>query len=153
MPGAKFLFSFRQGLGEFVPRDVQAVSPSRVELLGRRFGRFDGFGGFGDLFLRSVGARFRIGCRLAARSETLEAKRLPVELPVPHTARAAANQHQRTDTVLEAIDLDTGEVIARLRHDLTFRGFLDGGSVYAILEDEQGFTFVKTWKLTLTQSR
>lgn len=54
------------------------------------------------------------------------------------------------DTVVEALDADTGTLLARARVDPALLNFADDSTVTATLTNELGVPFLQVWRLTLT---
>ena len=59
------------------------------------------------------------------------------------------DRHKHVDTVIEAIDLNSGRVIASTRMDLQLRGFVGDGLVYSQGSDASGDEAVQVWRFRI----
>ena len=59
------------------------------------------------------------------------------------------DRHKHVDTVIEAIDLNSGRVIASTRMDLQLRGFVGDGLVYSQGSDANGDEAVQVWRFRI----
>jgi hypothetical protein len=66
------------------------------------------------------------------------------ETPQPVLGQA----HGSWDTMIELIDPEKAEVIASIRHDKAFSGFVADDLIYAIDSDGTGKPRVEIWKLS-----
>lgn len=55
-------------------------------------------------------------------------------------------QHRWQDAVIEVLDPEQGVVLATLRHDLQFRGFLGPSMTYAVRENDDGI-YIELWRV------
>jgi hypothetical protein len=69
------------------------------------------------------------------------------ETPQPVLGQA----HGSWDTMIELIDPERGEVIASIKHDKAFSGFVTDDLIYAIDLDDTGKPRVEIWKLSFNR--
>ncbi|HEX9563622.1 MAG TPA: hypothetical protein VF981_06615 [Gemmatimonadaceae bacterium] len=61
--------------------------------------------------------------------------------PIPMSA-----QQRAWDTIVEVLDLDTGRVLVSQRFDEDLTGFMEGGLLYALRENDDGLMVIDVWR-------